>query len=295
MHIIPVESQRKKKINFLINKYNFLKVEYLGKSWCERDIIGLKTGNSKEMVLLVGAFHGMEWMTSLLLFKFLEDVCNVVKANKLICGVNISEKIKNRGIFVIPCINPDGVEIFLKGSSAAYEYKKVVEKSYGKKNHKWQSNARGVDLNHNFKSGWEELKKLEIKNNIVAPSWTRYGGEFPESERETQAITRLCRNSNFKRAFAFHSQGEEIYWDYNNQKPENSEFLAMVFALSSGYELNRPEGLAVGGGFKDWFITEFNRPAFTIEIGKGKNPLPLQCFNHIYNKILPMLWLSILI
>jgi len=38
-------------------------------------------------------------------------------------------------------------------------------------------------------------------------------------------------------------------------------------------------------GCKDWFISKFNRPGFTIECGKGKNPLPLSDFVGIYNDI----------
>ena len=35
-------------------------------------------------------------------------------------------------------------------------------------------------------------------------------------------------------------------------------------------------------GYKDWFIQEYNRPGYTIEVGKGVNPLPLSQFPQIY-------------
>ena len=53
-------------------------------------------------------------------------------------------------------------------------------------------------------------------------------------------------------------------------------------ATSSGYALDVPSLIATGGGFKDWFIKEFNRPAFTIEFGLGENPLPITEFEKIY-------------
>ena len=65
-----------------------------------------------------------------------------------------------------------------------------------------------------------------------------------------------------------------------------------VMALSSGYAVSAPEGLASHGGFKDWFLQEFRRPAFTIEIGKGKNPLPLSDFPDIYARLQEMLLLA---
>jgi g-D-glutamyl-meso-diaminopimelate peptidase len=146
----------------------------------------------------------------------------------------------------------------------------------------WQANARGVDINHNFNAGWHELHKLEQKSNINGPGPTRYGGEYPESEIETKAITSLCRNTYFRHAIAFHSQGEEIYWQYGDDMSEKSELIAKVLSVSSGYKMAQPEGLAIGGGFKDWFIKEIKRPGLTIEIGKGKNPLPPSDTTPIY-------------
>ena len=55
-----------------------------------------------------------------------------------------------------------------------------------------------------------------------------------------------------------------------------------------------PEGLASHGGFKDWFIQEMGRPGFTLEMGKGENPLPLSDFEGIYEKAQEMLLLAAL-
>jgi g-D-glutamyl-meso-diaminopimelate peptidase len=55
---------------------------------------------------------------------------------------------------------------------------------------------------------------------------------------------------------------------------------------STGYKLEYPnEAIASYGGCKDWFISTFNKPGFTIECGKGKNPLPLEDFVKIYTTI----------
>ena len=65
-------------------------------------------------------------------------------------------------------------------------------------------------------------------------------------------------------------------------------------ARTSGYALDVPQGLASGGGFKDWFVKETARPAFTIELGKGKNPLPIENAASIYATVREMLTLSTL-
>lgn len=51
------------------------------------------------------------------------------------------------------------------------------------------------------------------------------------------------------------------------------------------YEVSKQKGLASHAGFKDWFIETYERPAFTIEVGKGENPLPLTQLDDIYYRI----------
>lgn len=42
-------------------------------------------------------------------------------------------------------------------------------------------------------------------------------------------------------------------------------------------------------GYKDWFIQEFHRPGFTVELGEGVNPLPFEQFPSIYEQNLGIL------
>ena len=289
------EFEREKKIKNLLSKYNFLNHGIVGQSHCKRNIEFLSLGNFENSVLWACAFHGMEWITSLVVLKFLENICNNIKLKNKIFGIDIEKNLKNRGLVIIPCVNPDGVEISLTGYKSAKNFQNLVKKASNNRTFSWQANAAGVDINHNFDAGWNELKKLEMENKILEPSATRFGGTKPESEPETKALVDFCRKNKFLYAIAFHSQGEEIYWKYGKNIPENSYRLAKLFSITSGYKLSSPEGLAVGGGFKDWFITEFNRPAFTIEIGVGKNPLPISQLYPIYNKIYKMLLSSLLI
>ena len=286
---------REKLINAIIEKYPFVKSGILAKSLCGRDIHYMRLGNNESPVLFVAAFHGMEWLTSLVVLIFFEDICSAVESNADICGINISSFLKEQGLFIIPCLNPDGVEISLHGANAAGAYKNLVQSAVEYKNTKhWQANARGVDLNHNFNANWDNLHKMEEEASILGPAPTRYGGPEPESEPESKALVNLCRNKAFKRALAFHSQGEEIYWDYGKNTPKDSRLMANVMSIVSGYKVSEPEGLAVGGGFKDWFISELKKPGFTIEIGKGQNPLPIDDISSIYKKIEKMLILSLI-
>ncbi len=84
---------------------------------------------------------------------------------------------------------------------------------------------------------------------------------------------------------ALHSQGREIYWDFGKNTPKCCLVLAEKMAKVSGYKVANPEPIATGGGFKDWFIERFHRWGFTVEMGIGKNPLPLSDFESEYLRV----------
>ena len=130
---------------------------------------------------------------------------------------------------------------------------------------------------------------------IYGPAPSRYGGPKPESEPETQALVRLCNKIRIRHTVALHSQGEVIYWDFGDHTPPRSKRIAEILSTASGYALDVPIAIADGGGFKDWFIEEFNRSGFTVEIGKGQNPLPAESAEDIYLKIREMLTLATII
>ncbi len=291
----PADEQNRGRIAAALeSEFPFLRHAVIGRSRCGRSIDAYSVGEGDEQVLLCGAFHGMEWLTSLLLFRFLESICQSVKNGESICGIRVDRFLEDRRAIFVPCVNPDGVEISLNGECAAGKYEQRVSDIACGRAHRWQANAFGVDINHNFSAGWRELRRLEQDSGITSPSMTRYGGDMPESEPETRALTSLCRNKNIRHAVAFHSQGEEIYWSYGDKTPEKSRIMAETMARSSGYALSEPSGLAVGGGFKDWFITELKKPAFTIEIGSGRNPLPPSKLGEIYSRLEEMLALCLI-
>lgn len=284
--------QVKQNIQKLCEKYPIIHYSVIGRSCVGRDIPLLKIGRGAQYVLLAAAFHGSEHITTNLLLKFTEDLCGALTLDRDIAGINARRALKDRGLMIVPLVNPDGCEISLRGSVGCGYLENAVKNIARGNYKKWNANARGVDINHNFSAGWEKLHRLEQESGIKGPAMTRFGGYSPESEPETLALTELCRNNRIRHALAFHSQGEVIYWNYNNKAPAKSRQMAEILSGSSGYMLDEPSGLAVGGGFKDWFISEFNQPAFTVEIGKGENPLDISELGSIYSQLREMLMLS---
>lgn len=281
----------KQKILALKKSYPFLKTTHIGKSCIGREIPMLKIGEGKDRVLFAAAFHGSERITCNLLLKFTEDLCLALKLNGELCGINAQIAMENRELLILPLVNPDGCEISLHGEMGCGYLKEHITSLCNGNYAKWNANARGVDLNHNFCAGWKELKKRELEMGISGPAMTRFGGFSPESEPETIALCSLCRTTPIRHAVAFHSQGEVIYWSYGEKMPKRAKKMAQIMAASSGYALDVPSPIATGGGFKDWFITEFSRPAFTVEVGLGENPLPISDLEKIYQQAKEMMML----
>ena len=283
--------ERNKLIEMLCEKYRFIKKSVIGKSCSGKDIKALKIGDASAYCLIAAAFHGSERITSTVALMFLENLCRALEKDDYIAGLKARRAIVGRGVIIVPCVNPDGCDISLLGERVCSDAPINIPRLCKNDFIHWNANLRGVDINHNFNAGWKELRKAEQESWIYGPAPTRFGGYLPESEPETKALTELCRKIKMRHVVALHSQGEVIYWDYGGKNIPRSRKMAEIMATSSGYALDIPTCLAVGGGFKDWFISEFSRPGFTVEIGCGKNPLPAENAEKIYKAIEEMLML----
>ena len=91
----------------------------------------------------------------------------------------------------------------------------------------------------------------------------------------------------------YHTQGKEIYWQFQDYAPDISYKISQKFSEVSGYKLANVPYESSFAGFKDWFLQEFRKPGFTIEAGIGKNPLSISQFNEIYKDNLEILLLGL--
>lgn len=277
----------------LAKKYNFFSLTQQAQTLAGRPIYSVQIGTDTNKVLYAGGFHGSERLTVLVLIMFLEQLSEALVTNSDFSLTNARSAMFGKSVLCVPCVNPDGYEISRAGVETAGEYADKVAGILGNNEAKyWNANVNGVDINHNFDAGFELLKELERAQGITEPAPRKYGGENPESEIETQVMTRLCRENYINKALAFHSQGEEIYWKFGENTPENGYRLAQLFSTASGYAIAAPSGTASYGGFKDWFIQEYSRPGFTLEIGKGINPLNPDQLYSIYDKLYELFLLS---
>ncbi len=284
-----------KDIEGLKKRYPFIETGITGKSVLGKNLYYIKLGNGPNEVFYNGAHHALEWITSPLLMKFAENFSKAYAENTSIKGYNVRDIWNKSSIYIMPMVNPDGVDLVIDGLQRNNPYyDRLILWNKGSKDFSkdWEANIRGVDLNHNYDASWNLSKQAEAAYGIYGPGPTRYSGPYPESEPETKAVADFTRNHNFRLAIAYHSQGEVIYWTYLNIVPPEAKQIAELFSKVSGYTLSQPTGIVSYAGYKDWFIEKYVRPGFTIEVGKGKNPLPISQFDKIYKDNIEIMLLA---
>ena len=261
-----------------------LAISSIGRSLLGREIPLIRLGYGKESVLYVGTHHGMEWITTMLLLKYVSEMISSYENKD-----GNADILEEKTVYVVPMLNPDGVELQINGSDPMNPLYDRLHRMSGGDYSKWQANGRGVDLNHNYDAGFDKYKVMEKELGIL-PGATKFSGARPESEPETACLCAFIRTVEPKSLIALHTQGEEIYYDFNGYAPAGARTMAEKMAKLSSYTVSHPEGSAGYGGLKDWFICEFDRPAFTLECGMGENPLPIDDLDKIYSDIKGILY-----
>lgn len=127
---------------------------------------------------------------------------------------------------------------------------------------------------------------------LPGPAPRDFVGFGPLTEPEALAVYNFTLTHNFRLVLAYHTQGKEIYWNFQNINPPQGFEIGRRFAESSGYLLTEVPFNSSFAGYKDWFIQTYNRPGYTIEAGIGENPLPISQFNEIYQDNLGILVLG---
>jgi len=267
-------------LNQLKNVYPFMVKRQIGNSVMGKTIDEIQIGRGAKKVHMNGSFHANEWITTPILMQIVNEYLLALTNNRPIRGRIRLPSYNNVLLSVVPMVNPDGVDLVIHGAAAEEPYHRdVLSINRGSTNFSdWKANIRGVDLNNQFPALWER----EAAENPKEPSPRDFTGYSPLTEPESIAMAELTRAGNFSRAIAFHTQGKVIYWGFEGLEPPESRALASEFARVSGYQAI--QYVQSSAGYKDWFIQEWRRPGFTIEIGRGINPLPISQFDEIYEE-----------
>lgn len=269
----PEDVQR--DIGRLVERYPCITSERIGDSVLGKPLHLLRIGSGPRHLHVNAALHANEWLTSPCLMSFVEQYASAYTAGRTWNGHRPDEWVKDWTLLVVPMANPDGVELVQEGVLPGQpHYEELMRWNGGRRSFRhWKANIRGVDLGDQFPAHWEEE---QLRRGVPGPGPRDYSGPAPLSEPEAAALAAIAEQYPGDAAVSLHSQGGEIYWNYRGYEPLESKRLAERLAVVSGYRAVELAGS--DAGYKDWFIQRFRKPGFTVELGIGKNPLPLADF-----------------
>ncbi|MDO7907852.1 M14 family zinc carboxypeptidase [Paenibacillus sp. JX-17] len=252
----------------------------IGKTAYGREIWAVKLGYGEASVFINGSHHAREWLTSTLNMYMLEQYAAAYQENRKIGTYNVRQILNETSIWFVPMVNPDGVTLQQSGLKAFPQtaWKALVQMNGGSRSFlRWKANAQGIDPNRQYPADW-----AHIWNSPGSPSWMNYKGNRPLQTAENQSLVQFTYQIDPEIALSYHSAGRILFWNFHTL-PQNlmrDKRLADIVSAITGYTQVKPTANPSGGGYTDWFITTFGRPAFTPEIGvkQGETSLPLSAF-----------------
>ena len=249
----------------------------IGHSVQGRDLLAIEisAGNSKTHakkksgIVFMGTHHAREHLSTeipLLLAQYLITHRN---------DPDIYHLLKTRDIYIIPMVNPDGVEYDIKGGHY----------------HLWRKNRRrfspfsyGVDLNRNYGYHWGTDGASQDPNDET------YAGPAAFSEPETQAVKHFIESHpNITTLLSYHSFSELILypWGYTDSPISDGNSLrsyqgmANAMAKLTGYTPEQSSALyTTSGDTTDWAWGAHHIYSFTIELTPTDNNT--SAFNGFY-------------
>ncbi|MEZ4357152.1 MAG: M14 family zinc carboxypeptidase [Eubacteriales bacterium] len=259
-------------LNFLIDCANLSKkygenisVTHTGFSEYGRRLIMIRIGTGDKKLLFTGTNHARDHITCSYLMKMCDEYLAYLDKPTYSIPFNIREILNRCRIYIIPMVNPDGLEI----SQNIKPNSNIVHMLRSHDIKEWKANARGVDLSMHFPCLWDELKSQP------SPGFEGYKGNAPGVQREAVALMSLCRREKFDLSVSFYAKGEQIYFAdaLTQNKIRNAGIIARKCSQLTGYQMMPPQEdpQTYAGSFESWFRQEFEKIALSIKIAPNNS------------------------
>lgn len=285
-------------IRGLVARYPFFRSQQIGTSVLGTAIQSLCIGTGNNRVLYNASHHANEWITTLILLHFAEQLARAYAENGTIFQVSAAKLLQTSTICLVPAVNPDGIDLVTgalpqrdvrAAAQLAANYPEIPFPSG------WKANILGIDTNLQYPAGWETAKEIKAAQGFLLPGPRDYVGSAPLQAPESRSMYEYTRRFDPALTLSYHTQGQVIYWQFLDYAPDNAQSIADRFSAVSGYSVEDTPYAASFAGYKDWFLQEYRRPGYTIEAGLGTNPLPIADFPKIYQDNLGILVLGTLL
>ncbi len=257
-----------------------------------RSIVHYVVGNpsAEKQIFINGAIHAREYLTFQLVMKQMAVYLQHVDDQDVWGDMTYQDMWNQVAIHVVPLVNPDGVQICQFGLDGI-QTDSVREEIYSLAANDgsdvttyylehWKANASGVDLNRNFDAYWESYAGTGY------PSSDHYKGEYPGSEPEAAALIQLTEANHFLYTISYHTQGQVIYWNFENIDPVYDISLQWVNRLVSqtGYSPVNDFSTVDPAGYSDWAIYRHQIPSTVIEVASGESPYLSNQFQQVWQE-----------
>ena len=279
-------------IEGLTARYPFIGRETAGLSEEGKPLHVLSIGSGRNELFINATHHANEWITTPLVIDFLESYAGAYVSKGSVSGRSAAGLFASAKLFVMPMVDPDGVDI-VNGAADRRSFARALEIAEGFPEipfpDGWKANIAGTDLNLNYPADWDTAREIKYAQGFTRPAPRDFVGMAPLSSKESAAVYAFTRAHDFRLTVSYHTQGGEIYWKYRDVEPAGARRIVEAMAAVSGYapaEAPYESGFA---GYKDWFINEYRLPGFTVEAGRGRNPLPLSQYAELRADNLPLM------
>ena len=284
-------------IQEIVRTYPFCRSEVLTSTAFQRPIRTLVIGTGPRKVIYSASHHANEWITSLVLLKYAEELAQAIRDGGTVGGQDARTLSETATIYMVPMVDPDGVDLVvgaIQAGNIQYDLAQRLAADYPSIPFPdgWKANLLGVDLNLQYPAGWLQAREIKFSQGYTKPGPRDYVGRAPLNQLETQALAGYTQFIEPELVLAYHSQGNEIYWQFMDYEVSGARELGEQMAEASGYTLADVPYESGFAGYKDWFIQQFRKPGYTIEVGMGQNPLPLSQFDEIYRDNVPIMTIA---